>query len=159
MAHEVFFSPDEDLKQLWKKEYGGLEDKLNRIREEAVEEFARENDISRQEAWVTWRMATRPLDDEAIRQELTVRIVNMMYDISEAPWDDDYTNAREIASAMLRYSSNPDHRSPVYYYDDELAMLAGTPLGEQLMLTPEKMLYLGEFARSWSYSYSRSNKE
>lgn len=157
MPRGGFFLPDESLKEQWKKKHGALEDKLNRIREEAVEEFARENELSRHEAWVVWRMATRPLDKEAIRQELTVRIVNMMYDISEAPWDDDYINAREIASAILRYSANPERRSPVYYYDDELMSLADSPLGEKLMLTPEKMLHLGEFARSWSYSYKFSD--
>lgn len=149
-----FPSPDESLKKLWKEQHDGLEDTLNSIREKAVEEFARENEISRQEAWAVWLMATRPQSKEAMRQELTERIVNMMYDATEAPWDDDYIKARELVNIMLSTSQNPEHRYPTYHYDEELMALSSSDLGKKLFLTPEAMLYLGEIIRSWSYSYS-----
>ena len=106
--------------------------------------------LTEREASIVAYYSQIPKSSEHLRYLLTELLVNQVYDITEAPWERDYDDARIITKLLLGYGNRElKHNSFLYTYPDEVEALADHENAKQLGLSKDDLKVAAFFANQW----------
>lgn len=148
MSYSPDFELTPDLEADWADWYSSvLEIKTRRLKEDAIERFAKSHGLTVEQAWLVDRVAGPQYGQEEEIVQLAHIVVDEMYTITEAPWQNDYDRARIFAARLLFVHNNKFEVDKLYEeFEDKLS------------LTPDKMDYFIFLASKWKSHFYPKGK-